>query len=107
MSMHPHLGRLFNDDRAGGYLAFINPADSTYIDGRFILKSADFFQQYLNFAENPQEFVTHAQIHNIDRTVLPLRYYARWEKLINSLIQSGRWTCVYNDEYFAVLDRVN
>lgn len=107
MSMHPHSGRLFNDDRAGGYLAFINPADSTYIDGRFILKSADFFQQYLNFAENPQEFVTHAQIHNIDRTVLPLRYYARWEKLINSLIQSGRWTCVYNDEYFAVLDRVN
>ena len=52
---HPHPGRLFNDDRAGGYLAFMNPSDSTYIDGRFILKTADFFERYLEL-ENSDGF---------------------------------------------------
>ena len=51
MKNNPHSGRLFNDDRAGGYLAFMNPQDSTFIDGRFILKTADFFERYLAFRE--------------------------------------------------------
>ena len=48
MKSHPHSGRLFNDDRAGGYLTFMIPSDSTYIDGRFILKTAEFFENYLS-----------------------------------------------------------
>ena len=49
MAAHPHEGHLFNDDRAGGYLEFVNPSDPVYIDGRFILKTADFFERYLRY----------------------------------------------------------
>lgn len=105
MKVNPHDGRLFNDDRAGGYLAFVNPSDSTYIDGRFILKTADFFEQYLNFAKNPATFVEYAKQNQIDRVILPIRYYARWENFISLLSQMPEWKFAYRDDYFVVLDR--
>lgn len=105
MQDHPHQGRLFNDDRAGGYLAFVNPADSIYIDGRFILKTADFFERYLEFAQNPSLFMADADSLGIDRAVFPLRYYARWDELMFALNQDSRWHQVYRDKYFAVFDK--
>lgn len=105
MKNNPHQGRLFNDDRAGGYLAFVNPSDSIYIDGRFILKTSDFFQQYLGFAENPEAFMRYADSLGIDRTLFPLRYYARWGKVIDSLVENKQWFLAYRDEYFCVFQR--
>ena len=105
MKVHPHQGRLFNDDRAGGYLAFVNPADSIYMDGRFILKTADFFERYLEYAEKPELFITDAQIMNIDRAVLPLRYYARWRILLLALEKEKKWHRSYQDDYFVIFDR--
>ncbi|MCQ2108767.1 MAG: hypothetical protein MJZ05_08410 [Fibrobacter sp.] len=106
MKTNSHDGRLFNDDRAGGYLAFVNPSDSTYIDGRFILKTADFFEQYLGFAENPEAFAEYAVQNQIGRVILPTRYYARWGKLIEDLnSKKGTWNRVHEDEYFVVFDR--
>lgn len=106
MKVNPHDGRLFNDDRAGGYLAFMNPSDSTYIDGRFMLKTADFFEQYLNFAENPEAFAEYAVRNQIGRVILPTRYYARWNKLIEDLdSRKQAWSRAYEDEYFVVFDR--
>jgi hypothetical protein len=105
MQEHPHQGRLFNDDRAGGYLAFVNPADSIYIDGRFILKTADFFERYLEFAQNPSLFMADADSLGIDRAVFPLRYYARWDSLLQALETAPRWHLAYHDAYFAVFDK--
>ena len=105
MKSHPHPGRLFNDDRAGGYLAFMNPSDSTYIDGRFILKTAEFFENYLDYAEHPQVFLHDAKVQNIDRVVLPLRYYARWDKLLSALDSAENWHVAYRDSLFVVMDR--
>lgn len=105
MKSHPHSGRLFNDDRAGGYLAFVNPSDSTYIDGRFILKTAKFFENYLRYAESPQVFLHDAGAQNIDRVVLPLRYYARWGKLLAALDSAENWHVAYRDSLFVVIDR--
>ena len=105
MKSHPHLGRLFNDDRAGGYLAFVNPSDSTYIDGRFILKTAEFFERYLGYSENPQMFLHDADAQNMDRVVLPLRYYARWDKLLAALDSAENWHVAYRDSLFVVMDR--
>ena len=107
MKNHPHQGRLFNDDRAGGYLAFVNPSDSIFIDGRFILKTADFFERYLNYSESPQLFFQDADSLNIDRVVLPLRYYARWNLLISSLDSDENWNVSYRDSFFVVIDRQN
>ena len=105
MKSHPHSGRLFNDDRAGGYLAFVNPSDSTYIDGRFILKTAEFFERYLSYSENPQMFLHDADAQNMDRVVLPLRYYARWDKLLAALDAVENWHVAYRDSLFVVMDR--
>lgn len=105
MKTHSHDGRLFNDDRAGGYLAFVNPSDSTYIDGRFMLKTAGFFEQYLRFAENPESFVHYADSAGIDRAILPLKYYARWNTLIHNLIEYGEWTVLYKDEFFIIVGK--
>ena len=105
MMENPHPGRLFNDDRAGGYLAFMNPLDSTYIDGRFILKTADFFERYLSYATMPRLFLTDADSMEIDRVVLPLRYYARWDKLLATLDSSEKWHVAYRDSLFVVMDR--
>ena len=105
MKSHPHSGRLFNDDRAGGYLAFVNPSDSTYIDGRFILKTAEFFETYLRYAEYPQAFIRDAGTQNIDRVLLPLRYYARWDKLLWALDSAENWHVAFRDSLFVVMDR--
>lgn len=105
MKSHPHPGRLFNDDRAGGYLAFMNPSDSTYIDGRFMLKTADFFENYLRYSKFPQTFLHDAASQNIDRIVLPLRYYARWDKLLSALDSAKNWHVAYRDSLFVVMDR--
>ena len=105
MAEHPHSGKLFNDDRAGGYLALMNPADSIYIDGRFILKTADFFERYLNYAEDPALFMYDADSLGIDRALFPLQYYARWDKLMLALDRDSRWHLAYRDEYFAVFDK--
>lgn len=105
MRQNPHAGRLFNDDRAGGYLAFVNPADSIYIDGRFILKTADFFERYLEYAKDPTQFIVDADSLNIDRALFPLRYYARWDALLQALETAPRWHLAYRDDYFAVFDK--
>jgi hypothetical protein len=105
MQKHPHKGKLFNDDRAGGYLALMNPADSIYIDGRFILKTADFFERYLNYAKDPALFMHDADSLGIDRALFPLQYYARWDTLLRALQQDSRWHLAYRDEYFAVFDK--
>lgn len=104
MKNHPHGGRLFNDDRAGGYLAFVNPQDPTFIDGRFILKTADFFERYLNYASAPESFLQDASLMNVDRAVFPLRYYARWQRLLRTLVATPGWHLSYKDSYFAVFD---
>ena len=105
MAQHPHSGKLFNDDRAGGYLALMNPADSISIAGRFILKTADFFERYLNYAKDPALFMHDADSLGIDRALFPLQYYARWDDLMFALNQDFRWHLVYRDKYFAVFDK--
>lgn len=105
MQEHPHPGHLFNDDRAGGYLAFVNPADSIYIDGRFILRTADFFENYLAYATHPERFLSEADSLGIDRALFPLQYYARWDALLQTLAKSPRWHLAYRDDYFVVFDK--
>jgi len=104
MVSHPHEGRLFNDDRAGGYLELVNPDDSVFIDGRFILKTADFFERYLRYADDPSLFIHDADSLRIGRAIFPLRYYARWGKLVSALESHKDWDAVYRDSLYIVLN---
>lgn len=106
MQAHPHEGRLFNDDRAGGYLALVNPTEPTFIDGRFILKTADFFERYLSYADCVENFLADADAFGMDRALFPTRYYARWGSLLKALNEDYRWRLVYSDDYFVVFDKV-
>lgn len=105
MKTNPHSGKLFNDDRMGGYLAWMNPSELTYIDGRFILKNADFFERYLDYAKHPEHFIEDSQKEGIDRAVFPLRYYARWNLLIETLLKNQDWSLVYRDSNYVVFDK--
>ena len=104
MAAHPYEGHLFNDDRAGGYLAFVNPDDSVYIDGRFILKTADFFERYLRYSDDPALFMRDADSLQVGRAIFPLRYYARWGKLVSALEPHKDWDVVYRDSLYIVLN---
>ena len=104
MDAHPHEGHLFNDDRAGGYLEFVNPSEPVYIDGRFILKTADFFERYLRYADNPVLFMHDADSLRIGRAIFPLRYYARWGSLLSALETQEDWNVVYRDSLYIVLN---
>ena len=104
MAAHPHEGHLFNDDRAGGYLEFVNPSEPVYIDGRFILKTADFFERYLRYADNPVLFMHDADSLRIGRAIFPLRYYARWGSLLSALETQEDWNVVYRDSLYIVLN---
>lgn len=105
MASHPHGGRLFNDDRAGGYLSFVNPRESVYVDGRFMLKTSLFFERYMHYAEEPAAFLHDADSLGIDRAVLPLRYYAHWEALIKALNASSEWRAEYVDSLYVVFNK--
>ena len=104
MAAHPHEGHLFNDDRAGGYLEFVNPSDPVYIDGRFILKTADFFERYLRYADDPALFMHDADSLHIGRAIFPLRYYARWGSLLSVLEAQEDWNVAYRDSLYIVLN---
>ena len=104
MAAHPHEGHLFNDDRAGGYLEFVNPSDPVYIDGRFILKTADFFEGYLRYADDPVLFMHDADSLRIGRAIFPLRYYARWGSLLSVLEVQEDWNVAYRDSLYIVLN---
>lgn len=104
MAANPHEGRLFNDDRAGGYLAFANPSELTYLDGRFILKTAEFFDRYLTYAKDPAVFMRDADSLKIGRAIFPLQYYARWGRLLMVLSLQERWRIVYRDPWYVVFD---
>lgn len=105
MAEHPHAGKLFNDDRSGGYLEFVNPSDSVYVDGRFILKTREFFERYLQYSEQTSLFVQDAAEMGVDRAVFPLRYYSRWETLVKTLDMDENWRLVYVDSLYVVFDR--
>ena len=107
MKSNPHTGKLFNDDRMGGYLAWRNPSEATYIDGRFMLKTASFFETYLSYAKKPETFLSDTKKEGIDRAVFPLRYYARWDQLINVLLENKEWKLVYRDTNYVVFDRID
>jgi hypothetical protein len=104
MAAHPHEGHLFNDDRAGGYLEFVNPLEPVYIDGRFILKTADFFERYLRYANDPALFMHDADSLRIGRAIFPLRYYARWGSLLSVLDAQEDWNVAYRDSLYIVLN---
>ena len=102
----PKDSKLFNDDRSGGYLEWALPNVKTFADGRFILKDSSFLANYLNFAENPEDFFAFADSNLVFRALLPIRYIPLWIPLANALEKNTDWTCIYQDESYAIWDKL-
>lgn len=107
LNAHPVQGKMFNTDRFGGYILWeMFPPTQVYIDGRFVLRSASFFREYLSILEEPSLFfepaadkygITHAIVHTaIFPHYLPVAEY---------LYRSEKWTLEFIDGTSAVFVR--
>lgn len=98
LKQHPIQGNVFNSVRYGGYLLWhFYPDKRVYIDGRLIIRSAEFFQHYLDILKNPHSFTAIAQKHSITHAVLPVSVFALYRNLIAWLYKSREWDMVYTD----------
>lgn len=99
-------GKIFNDDRSGGFLEWRLPGLKTAADGRFILKNSEFLSAYLGFAENPESFFPFADSEGVVRVLLPVRYFTIWTKLANEISLRKDWKPVYADDLYVIWDRL-
>ena len=84
--------RVFNAVRYGGYISFhLYPHTTTFIDGRLILRNAQFYSAYLGILEHPESFEPWIAPHHIDAILLPQHYPPIYQKLIAHLQQSPHW----------------
>jgi hypothetical protein len=98
LKQNPYRGKIFNDIRYGGYLIWnLYPQKQVFIDGRLIIRSREFFQDYLMLCANPELFSTVARKFDITQVVLPWAIFNLHHKLIMSLYQSENWRLEYTD----------
>ena len=98
MKNHPVPGRLFNADRYGGYLLWTQyPPRQVYLDGRFIIRSAAFFKDYLDLCVHPERFDAVARKYDVTQVLLPTAIFLMHMPLVNYVYRSGAWDLVYAD----------
>jgi len=107
MEQHPLQGRVFNDIRSGGYLLWrMYPQQQVFIDGRLVIRSPQFFVDYLAVCSHPELYFTGiATKFSITRIVLPFAVFPLYHPLIKWLYESKDWKLVYTDGAYVVFDR--
>lgn len=91
-------GNLFNADRHGGFILWnLYPKEKVFIDTRLIIRSRQFFADYLAIIDNPIRFDSLIQVYNITKVVLPTGVIDRYNKLIYKLYRDINWSMLYAD----------
>jgi hypothetical protein len=94
----PVPGNMFNDIRYGGYLIWhLYPEKKVFIDTRLVIRSPEFFAEYLAISDHLELFVKVAEKFNITYAVLPSALFTRHINLIKWLYHSGSWRLEYAD----------
>jgi hypothetical protein len=94
----PVPGNMFNDIRYGGYLIWhCYPEKKVFIDTRLVIRSPEFFAEYLAISDHPELFPQVAEKFNITHAILPSALFTRHLKLIKWLYYSGTWRLEYAD----------
>ena len=89
---------MFNDIRYGGYLIWhLYPEKKVFVDTRLVIRSPEFFAEYLAISDCPELFTKVAEKFNITHAVLPSALFTRHLKLIKWLYNSGTWRLEYTD----------
>jgi len=104
----PVPGNMFNDIRYGGYLIWhLYPEKKVFIDTRLVIRSPEFFAEYLAISDHPELFTKVADKFNITHAVLPSALFTRHMKLIKWLYNSGTWRLEYADGASVLFVRSN
>jgi len=99
LKTHPVGGNIFNSIRHGGYLLWhFFPPKQVFIDGRLIIRSPEYFAEYLTVCDNPELFGGVAKRFSITHVLLPTAIFDRYEKLARKLYRDPGWYLVYCDE---------
>jgi hypothetical protein len=93
MKANPKSGKIFTSMRYGGYLIFtLYPDKKVNIDGRMIIRDAEFYKHYLKLVTIPDKyFPEYAEKHQIQRVLLPLSMIELYNPLRKWLYNSDSW----------------
>jgi hypothetical protein len=104
MASHPIPGRLFNELRFGGYLAYrLHPEIRPFVDGRMILRNADFYRAFLDVVDRPEGFRAYAARHGFTHALLPIGEDRRFLPLAAHLLREEGWSLLYCDGAAALI----
>ena len=94
----PVSGEMFNDIRYGGYLIWrFYPQKKVFIDTRLVIRSPQFFAEYLMLCDDPALFPQVARKFNVTQVILPSAIFPLYFKLIKWLYQFDEWHLQYTD----------
>jgi hypothetical protein len=102
LEAHPLPGPIFNELRFGGYLEYRLFPQPAFVDGRMILRSADFYRDFLAAADDPERFPEYRARYGFTHALLPIAEDARFLPLAAFLLRSG-WDLIYCDGASALL----
>jgi len=95
---HEIKGNGFNTVRYGGYLIWQQfPKRQVYIDGRLVIRTPDFFSEYLAVAHDPETFESIVKKYTINHAILPVAVFYQFMPLIKRLYNHPEWKLVFLD----------
>ncbi|MFW5960676.1 MAG: hypothetical protein ACOCSE_06115 [Chitinivibrionales bacterium] len=94
LKKNPAEGKVFSTMRYGGYLIFsMFPGKRVNIDGRMIIRDAEFFRNYLELIREPGKgFDEYRERFGIERVLLPLSEIRIYNSLRKWLCKSEDWS---------------
>jgi hypothetical protein len=89
-------GNLFNSVRQGGYIIWkLFPQKLSFIDGRMVLRSRNFFAGYLAVLDDPPKFYMLQKQYNITHAMLPISINERHLPLARMLYHDPEWSLIF------------
>lgn len=83
---------------AGAVEWHLYPRTRTYTDGRLILRNSEFFQRYLDFTSQPEDFLHLMDSLHVGAILLPVAYPSGWHSLAQAVVKDSRWQLKHLDE---------
>ena len=98
LEKHPIDGTLFNELRGGGYLEFrLYPQKLAFVDGRMILRTAEFYRAFLEVVDHPEGFGRYREQYGLTHAVLPISEDKRFLPLAAFILGHERWDLLQCD----------
>jgi hypothetical protein len=104
LAAHPLEGNIFNELRYGGYLEYrLFPKKLAFVDGRMILRSADFYRNFLRAVDHPENFPSYQHEYSLTHALLPISEDRRYLPLAAYLLREEKWVLLHCDGASALL----